>query len=50
MLIVVEGKSDEEFLRQYILYKKIDISFEIIPNDSNGLNDVSITKIKKRAR
>lgn len=47
MLIVVEGKSDEEFLRQYMLYKKIDISFKIIQNDSNGLNNATITKIKK---
>lgn len=47
MLIVVEGKNDEEFLRQYILYKKINISFEIIQNDGNGLNNATITQIQK---
>lgn len=48
MLIVVEGKSDEEFLRQYLLYKKIDISFKIIQNGGNGLNDETIRQIQRK--
>lgn len=47
MLIVVEGKYDEEFLMQYMLYKKVNILFEIIQNGSNGLNNATITTIKK---
>ena len=47
MFIVVEGKSDEEFLRQYILYNDFNVEFNFKQNGSNSLNNDTITQIQK---
>lgn len=46
MLIVVEGKSDEEFLSQYMLYKNIQMP-KFIQNGGNSLGESTITQIEK---
>lgn len=43
MLVVVEGKSDKDFLNQYALYKKL--KFDIINNDGNILKPIIIEEI-----
>lgn len=43
MLVVVEGKSDKDFLSQYALYKKL--KFDVINNDGNILKSAIIKQI-----
>ncbi len=43
MLVVVEGKSDKDFLSQYALYKKLE--FDIINNDGNVLKSAIIKQM-----
>lgn len=43
MLVVVEGKSDKDFLSQYALYKKL--KFDMISNDGNVLKSVVIKQM-----
>lgn len=43
MLVVVEGKSDKDFLNQYALYKKL--KFDTISNDGNTLKSAIIKQM-----
>lgn len=45
--IVVEGKSDKEFLEQYIQCKNPDFVYKIIENDGNQLKDSVLSQIQK---
>lgn len=45
--IVVEGRSDKEFLEQYIHYKKANFTYRIIENDGNQLKDSVLNQIQK---
>lgn len=46
-LFVVEGKSDKEFLEQYIHYKNSQFAYEVITNNSNQLQNATLQKIQK---